>query len=117
MVKHTKCLISILIVLTLCLSSCKEDSPAMPDDNKNWTEYTVAVVLPMERGLSEHWERTLGLFSANFQSAFVNQATGVRLKFEYFDEAGSDIEEIASGIIKRDDIYACLLYTSPSPRD
>lgn len=108
MVKHTKCLISILIVLTLCLSSCKEDSPAMPDDNKNWTEYTVAVVLPMERGLSEHWERTLGLFSANFQSAFVNQATGVRLKFEYFDEAGSDIEEIASGIIKRDDIYAVI---------
>lgn len=108
MVKHIKCLISIIITLTLCLSSCKEDSPIMPDDNKNWTEYTVAVVLPMEKGLSEHWKRTLDLFSSNFQSAFVNQEKGVRLKFEYYDESESDIEEIASEIIKRDDIYAII---------
>ena len=80
MVKHMKCLISIIITLTLCLSSCKEDSPIMPDDNKNWTEYTVAVVLPMEKGLSEHWKRTLDLFSSNFQSAFVNPI--LRLFFE-----------------------------------
>ena len=70
-----------LLIVTI-LTSCSDDNPAPDNDHKEWEEYTVAVVLPQERGLSTHWERCLGLFADNFKSAFHNQGKGVKLKFE-----------------------------------
>ena len=52
-----------LIAPLLCLIglwSCSDDESSMSYADKQWTEKTVAVVLPMEKGLAAHWERTLG---------------------------------------------------------
>lgn len=97
-----------LLALSFCLSSCKDDSPVLPAGNKDWKDYTVAVVLPTGNGLSEHWKRTLDLFASNFQSAFANQEKGIRLNFEYYDEERADLDEIASQLGQRDDVYAVI---------
>lgn len=96
------------IFLVAFMAGCKDDCPDASGDSKTWEERTVAVVLPMANGLEAHWKRTLGLFSANFQSAFRNQASGVRLNFEYYDESSADLAEIADKLGQRDDVYAVI---------
>lgn len=101
-------LLAATFVLAFCFTSCRNDIPESPEENKEWSEYTVAVVLPSERGLSEHWKRTLESFTSNFQSAFLNQEKGVRLKFEYYDESAGNLDEIALSLATREDIYAVI---------
>ena len=106
-----------LIAPLLCLIglwSCSDDESSMPYADKQWTEKTVAVVLPMEKGLAAHWERTLGMFATNFERAFKNHETGIRLKFEYYDEANADMQELARSLAFNDEVYAVIggLYSS-----
>ncbi len=106
-----------LIAPLLCLIglwSCSDDESSMSYADKQWTEKTVAVVLPMEKGLAVHWERTLGMFAANFERAFKNHETGIRLKFEYYDEANADMQELARSLAFNDEVYAVIggLYSS-----
>lgn len=106
--------ILIMLLIAARLTSCSDETPASGSDNKQWEEYTVAVVLPHERGLSEHWQRCLGLFASNFNSAFQNQQQGVKLKFEYYDELCGDLTDLASTLAQRDEVYAVIggLYSS-----
>lgn len=111
-----KQLISKLVII-LCLTfaaSCADDDDLRRPDNRQWSEQTVAVVLPMEKGLDAHWQRCLGLFAANFEHAFRGQDSGIRLKFEYYDESTADLEELATELAFRDDVYAVIggLYSS-----
>ena len=85
-----------MLLFAAQLSSCSDDTPTSGNDNKQWQEYTVAVVLPQERGLGEHWQRCLGLFASNFNSAFHNQQQGVKLKFEYYDELSGDLADVTT---------------------
>lgn len=106
-----------LIAPLLCLIglwSCSDDESYMSYADKQWTEKTVAVVLPMEKGLAAHWERTLGMFATNFERAFKNHETGIRLKFEYYDEANADMQELARSLAFNDEVYAVIggLYSS-----
>ena len=106
-----------LIAPLLCLIglwSCSDDESSMSYGDKQWTEKTVAVVLPMEKGLAVHWERTLGMFATNFERAFKNHETGFRLKFEYYDEANADMQELARSLAFNDEVYAVIggLYSS-----
>ncbi|MDZ3927858.1 C13 family peptidase [Parabacteroides goldsteinii] len=106
-----------LIAPLLCLIglwSCSDDESSMSYGDKQWTEKTVAVVLPMEKGLAVHWERTLGMFATNFERAFKNHETGIRLKFEYYDEANADMQELARSLAFNDEVYAVVggLYSS-----
>ena len=106
-----------LIAPLLCLIglwSCSDDESSMSYGDKQWTEKTVAVVLPMEKGLAVHWERTLGMFATNFERAFKNHETGIRLKFEYYDEANADMQELAQSLAFNDEVYAVIggLYSS-----
>ena len=106
-----------LITPLLCLIglwSCSDDESSMSYADKQWTEKTVAVVLPMEKGLAAHWERTLGMFATNFERAFKNHETGIRLKFEYYDEANADMQELAQSLAFNDEVYAVIggLYSS-----
>lgn len=106
-----------LIAPLLCLIglwSCSDDESSMSYADKQWTEKTVAVVLPMEKGLAAHWERTLGMFATNFERAFKNHETGIRLKFEYYDEANADMQELARSLAFNDEVYAVIggLYSS-----
>lgn len=101
----------VLLLITsmmLFLCACTEDAPVVPVDNKQWSEYKVAVILPMNDELGRRWERTLTMFADNFNSAFRNQDRGVRLKFEYFDENSSDLRAIASELGRREDIVAVI---------
>lgn len=104
----------ITFLCMICLWSCSDNEPSQSADNKQWTEKTVAVVLPMEKGLDAHWKRTLGLFASNFERAFKNQDTGIRLKFEYYDETTSNLAELSGELAMRDDIHAVIggLYSS-----
>lgn len=99
----------------LSVWSCSDDDPATtaPDD-REWVEHTVAVVLPMEKGLQNHWHRCLDLFARNFERAFKSQAPGIRLRFEYHDESASDLSQLSRNLASRDDIYAVIggLYSS-----
>lgn len=103
-----------MLLFAAQLSSCSDDTPTSGNDNKQWQEYTVAVVLPQERGLGEHWQRCLGLFASNFNSAFHNQQQGVKLKFEYYDELSGDLADVATSLADRDEVYAVIggLYSS-----
>ena len=106
-----------LIAPLLCLIglwSCSDDEPSLSSANKQWTEKIVAVVLPLEKGLDVHWKRTLGMFTTNFERAFKNHETGIRLKFEYYDEAKVDVQELAQSLAFNDEVYAVIggLYSS-----
>lgn len=96
------------------MGGCSCDEPSQLTDDKVWTERIVAVVLPMEKGLDAHWKRTLGLFAFNFERAFRNQDSGIRLKFEYYDELTADLAELAETLAARNDIHAVIggLYSS-----
>lgn len=98
----------------LCFCGCSDKDEPRPDDNREWTEHNIAIVLPMGNGLDAHWERTLGMFAANFERAFRNQKKGIKLKFEYYDESTTDIPELAEELASRDDVYAVIggLYSS-----
>lgn len=106
--------ILIMLLIAAQMTSCSDDSSASGSDGKHWEEYTVAVVLPQERGMSDHWQRCLGFFATNFNSAFHNQQQGVKLKFEYYEELSSDLDDLASTLAERDEIYAVIggLYSS-----
>lgn len=102
------------LLFLIGLWSCSDDESSMPYADKQWTEKTVAVVLPMEKGLAAHWERTLGMFATNFERAFKNHETGIRLKFEYYDEANADMQELTQSLAFNDEVYAVIggLYSS-----
>lgn len=105
-------------MVCLCLVagtwSCSDDDSLPGADHREWTEKTVAVVLPMGKGLDAHWQRTLGMFATNFERAFKNQDSGIKLNFEYYDESVADIPELAEELAYRDDVYAVIggLYSS-----
>lgn len=100
--------------IMLGLSSCKNDSSDVENDARQYKEYTVAVVLPMEGGFSDRWKRVLNLFDSYFNAAFRNQDKGVRLKFEYYDETSANLDELAVSLSGREDVYAVIggLYSS-----
>lgn len=103
-----------IISILLFLCSCSDEVTPRTDGPTEWTEHTVAIVMPMTGGLDAHWQRTLGLFSAGFERAFQNRERGVKLRFEYYDESTADIPELAEKLATRDDIYAVIggLYSS-----
>lgn len=104
----------ITFICLLCFCSCSGKDEPQIDDDREWTEHNVAIVLPMGNGLDAHWKRTLGMFAANFERAFRNQEKGIKLKFEYYDESTADIPELAEELASRDDVYAVIggLYSS-----
>ena len=104
----------IAFICLLCFCGCSDKDEPQLSDYREWTEHTVAVVLPMENGLDSHWKRTLGMFATNFERAFKNQDKGIKLNFEYYDESTTDIPKLAEDLAFRDDIYAVIggLYSS-----
>ncbi len=83
-------------------------------DHRVMEEKTIAVVLPMEKGLDVHWKRSLEMFSANLERAFSGKDTVIRLNFEYYDEVSTDLHQLARELAAREDIYAAIggLYSS-----
>lgn len=105
-------------LLTFCIAvllwSCTDSQSAPPLPEKPTVEKTVAVVLPMEKGLETHWRRCLSMFVLNFERAFKQQEMAVRLNFEFYDETSADIASLSESLAGRDDVYAVIggLYSS-----
>lgn len=108
---------AIKILMLVCLTvlwSCRDEVADDSFSEKTVIEKTVAVVLPMEKGLDAHWKRSLDMFSGNLERAFKDQKTKVRLSFEYYDESTEDLSRLGEGLAARDDVYAVIggLYSS-----
>lgn len=108
-------------LLTLCivllLWGCREDEvPPDGSSSKPAVEKTVAVVLPMEKGLEDHWKRCLSLYSSNLERAFKSQPLKVKINFEYYDESSEDLASLTRELASREDVYAVIggLYSSNS---
>lgn len=113
-----KLICQVVALLILLLSSCILSSCTTDDDQvSDYTEireYKVAVILPMENGLNEHWERTLNMCNKNLNKAFQGLPQGVTLQYEFIDESSDDLENIIKKVGSNNDIYAVIggLYSS-----
>ena len=96
-------------LLSFLASGCIDDEiNEEPDSNKSSIEKTVAVILPMENGLSDHWNHIFTMLSHNIEQAFSDQEKMVKLNIEYYDESSEDLEELGTQLSGRDDIYAVI---------
>ena len=102
-----KCLaLSALFFLLSGLSACSGKESPLLSSKKEVIEKTVAVVLPFENGLLDHWTRSLNLYSGNLERAYKNQDAIVRLNFEFYDESSCDLDSLATALGRNDDIFA-----------
>lgn len=96
-------------LLCFLISGCSDDKiNEEPDFNKSTIEKTVAVILPMENGLADHWKRIFTMLSHNIDQAFSDQEKTVKLNIEYYDETLENSEELAGKLAERDDVYAVI---------
>ena len=103
-------ILALLCALLLVVGCTKDEdrSESAKEEARVWHEYTVAVVLPMEDGMGDHWWRTLHWASDNLQRAFVNQKEGIRLTFEWYDESSEDLVALTKSLCKRSEIIAVI---------
>lgn len=67
---------------------------------------TVAVILPMQDGLGEHWKRTTDLYLGEFDKAQTGQNRRIDLNVEFYDEDTEDIAALISDLCDREDVDA-----------
>lgn len=95
-----------LVLLPFVLASCNKDD-SLGNDEDTVTK-TVAVVLPMQNGLDEHWKRTSQLYLDEFKRAQAGRSPRIDLKLEFYDEDTEDLETLISDLCDRDDIEAVI---------
>ncbi|MCD8317692.1 MAG: hypothetical protein LUC45_02015 [Paraprevotella sp.] len=98
----------ILCLLLILFASCSDKETIGTADKTVWHEKKVIVVLPMSDGLNEHWQNTFSLFSESIKKAFLNQKEGIQLDFEFHDETSENVQELATEIVNRNDVYAVI---------
>lgn len=100
------------MLLALILSACTDDG----DEScaVDYTECKVAVILPMDEGLQQHWQRTIGLCADNILKATSKAGTPVRIKYELYDEENADLRTLADSLVGAGDVTAVIggLYSS-----
>lgn len=67
---------------------------------------TVAVVLPMQNGLEEHWKRSAELYLGELKKAQYGKKDRLEIKLEFYDEDTENIADLSSRLCDRDDIDA-----------
>ena len=102
--------IFILLIALFVVIGCQSEWHHEPTktDSRVWHEYTIAVVLPMEDGMYDHWYRTLNWASENLERAFANQEEGIRLKYEWYDENVEDLVALTKSLCRRNDVVAVI---------
>lgn len=101
--KTNSILIILAVLLPIVAASCSKGNPDGPKTIKN-----VAVILPMQDGLGEHWKRTSRLFLEEFRRAQQAADSDIEIRLEFYDEDTEDIKTLISGISGRDDIDAVI---------
>jgi uncharacterized protein YcfL len=102
-------------LLALLLMACNDHNDVASDEHIDWQVRKVAVVLPMQHEQQKHWEQTIemainGVNEIQKQNILntPNEKKGQRVKmeFEWYDEEGVNMEELAEELAGRDDIVA-----------
>ncbi|MDE5806575.1 MAG: ABC transporter substrate-binding protein, partial [Muribaculaceae bacterium] len=97
------------IIATLtALWGCSKEEIAGPENEKPVIEKTVAVILPMEKGLDRHWKNIFTLLDHNIDKALSLEEKKVKLNIEWYDESREDLEKLAGELAAREDLYAVI---------
>ncbi|MDE6028096.1 MAG: legumain, partial [Muribaculaceae bacterium] len=97
------------IIATLtALWGCSKEEIAGPGNEKPVIEKTVAVILPMEKGLDRHWKNIFTLLDHNIDKALSLEEKKVKLNIEWYDESREDLEKLAGELAAREDLYAVI---------
>lgn len=100
-----KKLINSLVVVLLCmvtLLSC-EESTTIVEDTTELKEVRIAVVLPA-KDRQPIWNNALNLAAENIRKADI----GVKVVYEWIDEASADLTEVGVSLSEREDIQSII---------
>lgn len=100
-----KKLINSLIVVLLCMStllSC-EETQTIVEDTTELKEVRIAVVLP-SKDRESIWNNALNLAAENIRKADI----GVKVVYEWIDEASADLTEVGVSLSEREDIQSII---------
>lgn len=100
-----KKLINSLVVVLLCmvtLLSC-EESTTIVEDTTELKEVRIAVVLPA-KDRDPIWNNALNLAAENIRKADI----GVKVVYEWIDEASADLTEVGVSLSEREDIQSII---------
>ena len=100
-----KKLINSLIVVLLCMGmllSC-EESTTIVEDTTELKEVRIAVVLPA-KDRQPIWNNALNLAAENIRKADI----GVKVVYEWIDEASADLTEVGVSLSEREDIQSII---------
>lgn len=105
----------LLGLCVLLLMACSDHNDVASEEHIDWQIRKVAVVLPMNHEQQKHWEQTIemavnGVHDIQKQNILNTPDEKdhqlVKMKFEWYDEEGVDLEKLAKELAERDDIVA-----------
>lgn len=70
-------------------------------------EYRIAVVLPLEGGLEEHWKKSVDWALDNINKQLISQRH-IKINAEWYDEEVFETEELFAGLAEREDLCAVI---------
>lgn len=94
-----------ILVLTLFLSSCLHEKDEL---ESQIVTKTIAVVLPMQDGLGEHWKRTAELYTNELRQAQFETEQKLEIRIEFHDENTENLKKLITDLCNRDDIDAII---------
>lgn len=98
--------VSLLVGLCLILSGCVNGADG--EEQCRIDECRVAVILPFSDGLEGHWKQCLTLCSDNLYKASVQNGSGIRLVFDFYDEDDPNLMDIVKAVATDEDITAVI---------
>ena len=107
----------LLGLVALLLMACTDNNDVASDEHIDWQVRKVAVVLPMNHEQKKHWEQTIemavnGVNEVQKQNILntphEKERQMVKMEFEWYDEEGVNMEELAAELAQRDDIEAVI---------
>lgn len=73
----------VLMLLPFLLTSCYKDESS---SNNSTIQKTIAVILPMQNGLGEHWKRSSQLYLDEYKRAQMGREPQIDINIEFYDE-------------------------------
>lgn len=92
-----------LLITAVLMASCSQEKP-LPTEQVETR--TIAVVLPLEDGLGEHWKRTAQLYTEELRQAQLGEERRLDIRIEFYEENTDNLKELIAQLCKRPDIAA-----------
>lgn len=97
--------IAVALLSFAAVLSCRKDAPGKQDHVQT---ATVAVILPMQDGLGDHWKRTSQLYLDELEHAQYGSDGKIGIRLEFYDEDTEDIGQLISRLCDRSDVDAVI---------